>query len=139
MTAEHTDEAYVPFTPENVSEAVNSALADDQPEFALRLITYAATVLARHPDKFSPAAIARRPVEIIDPGWEQLFRALVGDALRANRLRPPWAETVRLEDPWYPFGDYASLRRRADETTPERLRELNIMIDSRSLRPFTAL
>lgn len=134
LSAERTEEAYAPFTPANVTEAVNSALEDDQPEFALRLITHAASILGRYPDKFSPAAIAHRPVEVIDPRWEQLFRVLIGDAVPADQLRPPWTETSKLDDPWYPFCDYISLRRRADDTTPARLRALNIMLDARSLR-----
>lgn len=124
---------YAPFTPANVTDEINQAIDDDRPELALRLVTHAAQMIAEHPEQFSRESLERRPSEIGDHRWEQLFRAIIGDAIPLDRARPSWADPARLPRAWYPFGQYASLKQRAKETTPERLRKLNIMIDERSL------
>lgn len=124
---------YAPFTPANVTDEINQAIDDDRPELALRLVTHAARMIAENPERFSRESLEHRPSEIGDHRWEQLFRALIDDAIPKDRARPSWADPTRLPRAWYPFGQYASLKRRANESTPERLRKLNIMIDERSL------
>jgi transcriptional regulator with XRE-family HTH domain len=124
---------YAPFTPARVTDEINRALDENRPELALRLLTHAASVITEHPDRFSRESLERRPSEIGDHRWEQLFRAIVGDAIPRDGARPSWAEPTRLPRAWYPFGEYASLRQRAKQSTPERLRRLNIMVDERSL------
>ncbi|GAA3860316.1 helix-turn-helix domain-containing protein [Tessaracoccus defluvii] len=123
---------YAAFTPANVTDAINLALDEDRPEYALRLLTQAAATIAAHPARFDDDSLARRPSQIGDNRWEQLFRATMSDAIPSAR-RPAWAEPTRLSRAWYPFGHYPSLRNRAKAATPERLRILNIMIDQRSL------
>jgi len=124
---------YAPFTPANVTDEINRALDDDRPEFALRALTHAASMIAENPERFSRESLERRPSEIGDHRWEQLFRAVIGDAISDDRARPSWAQPTRLPRTWYPFGQYASLKNRAKETAPDHLRKLNIMIDERSL------
>ncbi|MBT2516247.1 helix-turn-helix domain-containing protein [Streptomyces sp. ISL-90] len=124
---------YAPFTPANVTDEINRAIDDDRPEFALRILTHAASMIAESPERFSRESLERRPSEIGDHRWEQLFRAIIGDAIPDDRARPSWAEPTRLPRAWYPFGHHASLKSRAKESTPERLRKLNILIDERSL------
>lgn len=126
------DSPYAGFTPASVTDEINRAIDADEPETALRMLTHALSMLTQHRDRFTQADLERRPSEIGDPRWEQLFRALYADAL-PGRQRPSWAEPERLDRRWYVFGDYESLRRRAQETTPEGLRKLNIMLDERSL------
>jgi transcriptional regulator with XRE-family HTH domain len=124
---------YAAFAPANVTDEINQALDEDRPEFALRALTYAASMIAEHPERFSREALERRPSAVGDHRWEQLFRAVIGDAIPDDRARPSWAAPTRLPRAWYPFGKYASLKERAKASTPERLRKLNIMIDERSL------
>ncbi len=124
---------YSPFTPTNVTDEMNRALDEGRPELALRLLTYAASMIAEYPGRFSEESLERRPSEIGDYRWEQLFRAIIRDAIPEHRERPSWAEPSRLPRKWFPFGQYASLKQRAKQSTPEWLRELNIMLDERSL------
>ncbi|WP_353816580.1 helix-turn-helix domain-containing protein [Agromyces sp. SYSU T00266] len=124
---------YAPFAPANVTDEVNLALDEGRPEFALRVLTHAASVIAEHPERFSAESLGWRPSEVGDHRWEQLFRAVMGDAIPAGRARPDWAAPTRLRRAWYPFGQYAALKERAKRSTPERLRALNIMLDERSL------
>ncbi|WGT46703.1 helix-turn-helix domain-containing protein [Tessaracoccus lacteus] len=126
------EDPYAPFAPANVTDEINLALDENRPEYALRLLTQAAQTIAAQPERFDDESLGRRPSQIGDPRWEQLFRAVVGDAIPADR-RPAWAQPTRLSRAWYPFGQYASLKQRAKAETPDRLRQLNIMIDQRSL------
>lgn len=129
-TAPH--DPYAAFAPANVTDDINLALDEDRPEYALRLLTQAAATIAEHPDRFDEEALERRPSQIGDNRWEQLFRAVIGDAITSS-CRPAWAQPTRLPRAWYPFGQYPSLRQRAKDGTPDRLKKLNIMIDQRSL------
>lgn len=124
---------YAAFAPANVTDEVNGAIDEGRTELALRLMTYAAGMITEYPERFTQEALEYRPSEIGDYRWEQLFRTLIGDAIPQGRARPSWVVPSRLRRPWYPFGQYASLRQRARESTPDRFRKLNIMIDERSL------
>jgi transcriptional regulator with XRE-family HTH domain len=124
---------YSAYAPERVTDEINRALDDGRPELALRVLSHAARVIAENPSRFTQEALERRPSQIGDFRWEQLFRVVIGDAIGVDRARPRWAEPTRLSRAWYPFGNYASLKERARSSTPARLRRLNIMLDERSL------
>lgn len=119
------------YAPESVTKELNKALDSRDTAFALRLLTRAASVVRENAHSFEQAELEYRPSELADRRWEQLFRALYGDALPAER-RPTWALPERLDRRWY-VSQFAPLRERAKESTPQRLRELNIFIDERSL------
>lgn len=124
---------YAAFSPSNVTDEINRALDEGRPELALRLLTHAASTIAENPERFSPESLEWRPTEVGDHRWEQLFRAVMSDAIPADRAKPSWATAKRLPRAWYPFGQYASLKARAKTSTPADLRALNIMLDERSL------
>ncbi len=125
------DNALSDYTPSSVTDQVNDALDDQDGSYALRIITHAASVLRDDVDELSDAELRERPSQIKDQRWEQLFRAVYGGAIPPER-RPAWAEPQRLNRRWY-VSRFAPLREKAKETTPERLRELNIFIDENSL------
>jgi transcriptional regulator with XRE-family HTH domain len=122
---------YAPFTPAAVTDEVNAALDRKDGSYALRLIAHAADVVKNASDRFSDEDLADRPSQIKDRRWEQLFRAVYGDAIPTLR-RPAWSTATRLPRRWY-VSRFAPLRERAKTSTPPRLRELNIYIDERSL------
>jgi transcriptional regulator with XRE-family HTH domain len=124
-------EAYADYTPAAVTDQVNDALDGRDGSYALRLITHASSVLRDDADKLSDAELRRRPSQIKDTRWEQLFRALYGDAIPEQR-RPDWATPSKLNRRWY-VSRFAPLREKAKTETPDRLRELNIYIDANSL------
>ena len=123
--------AYADYTPAAVTDQVNDALDDRDGSYALRLITHASSVLRDEADKLSDAELRRRPSQIKDARWEQLFRALYGDAIPEQR-RPDWATPSKLNRRWY-VSRFAPLREKAKTETPDRLRALNIYIDANSL------
>ncbi len=123
--------SYADYTPAAVTDQVNDALDDRDGSYALRLITHAASVLQDVADKMSDAELRSRPSQIKDARWEQLFRALYGDAIPARR-RPEWAMPSKLKRRWY-VSRFAPLREKAKTETPDRLRRLNIYIDANSL------
>ena len=125
------DTPYADYTPAAVTDQVNDALDERDGSYALRLITHAASVLKADSDKLSDSELRMRPSRIKDSRWEQLFRAVYGDAIPEGR-RPEWAKPDRLARRWY-VSRFAPLRERAKTSTPERLRELNIYIDANSL------
>ncbi|GAA1752126.1 helix-turn-helix domain-containing protein [Agromyces humatus] len=122
---------YAAYTPEAVTDQVNDALDEDDGSYALRLISHAASVLKDEPGKFTDAELRSRPSQIKDARWEQLFRAVYGDAIPEER-RPEWATAAKLGRRWY-VSRFPPLREKAKTSTPDRLRELNIYIDANSL------
>ncbi len=125
------DSPYANYAPEALTNRVNEALDERDGSYALRLITHAASVLKNDADKFTDAELRTRPSQIKDGRWEQLFRAVYGDAIPPQR-RPEWAEPTRLNRRWY-VSRFAPLREKAKTSTPERLRQLNIYLDANSL------
>jgi len=123
--------AYADYTPAAVTDQVNDALDNRDGSYALRLITHAASVLQDDADKLGNAELRDRPSQIKDPRWEQLFRAVYGDAIPEPR-RPDWATPSKLNRRWY-VSRFAPLREKAKTETPDRLRRLNIYIDANSL------
>ncbi|WP_136706207.1 helix-turn-helix domain-containing protein [Agromyces sp. H66] len=123
--------AYADYTPAAVTDQVNDALDDRDGSYALRLITHAASVLREDADKLGDDELRDRPSQIKDPRWEQLFRALYGDAIPESR-RPDWATPTKLNRRWY-VSRFPPLREKAKVSTPPRLRDLNIYIDANSL------
>ncbi|BDZ54043.1 helix-turn-helix domain-containing protein [Agromyces marinus] len=123
--------AYADYTPAALTDQVNDALDDRDGSYALRLITHAASVVRDDAEKLSDAELERRPSQIKDARWEQLFRAVYGDAI-PERRRPDWARPDRLNRRWY-VSRFAPLREKAKTSTPQRLRDLNIFIDENSL------
>lgn len=123
--------AYVDYTPAAVTDQVNDALDDRDGSYALRLITHAASVVRDDADKLSDDELRDRPSRIKDPRWEQLFRAVYGDAIPEHR-RPDWALPSRLDRRWY-VSRFPPLREKAKVSTPDWLRDLNIYIDENSL------
>lgn len=123
--------AYVDYTPAAVTDQVNEALDDRDGSYALRLITHAASVVRDDVDQLSDDELRDRPSQIKDARWEQLFRAVYGDAI-PERRRPDWATPSKLNRRWY-VSRFAPLREKAKISTPERLRDLNIYIDANSL------
>ncbi len=111
-----------------ITDSINRALDEGDETFALRVLTRGAQRARSwsHPDDLSV-----RSSRIKDPRWEALFGAVYGDALTGTE-KPAWAHPARLSRRWY-VSRFAPLRERAKTTTPERLRELNIFIDARSL------
>ncbi|OJX73006.1 helix-turn-helix transcriptional regulator [Leifsonia sp. 71-9] len=131
MLDETPESAYSRFGAERTTEAMQAALDDGDEAYALRLLTQAAQVVRDHGAALSDRELESRPSRLADRRWETLFRAVYGRALPANR-RPAWAVPQRLPRRWY-VSQFESLRRRADRSTPTDLRELNILIDERSL------
>lgn len=125
---------YLDHSPERTTGAMNRALRDGQPEYALRMMTHAAQTIRRHPSRFSADSFNRRPSEITDHRWEQLFRAFMGEAVfDASGSHPEWARPERLGRAWVPFGETERLRHKAKTGAPDFLRRLNILIDAKSL------
>lgn len=122
---------YADYTPAAVTDQVNDALDDRDGSYALRLITHAASVLRDDAGELTDAELRDRPSQIKDPRWEQLFRAVYGEAIPPER-RPGWATPSKLNRRWY-VSRFAPLRESAKTSTPERLRDLNIYIDEISL------
>lgn len=117
------------YDPESVTDAINRALDLGDETFALRLLTRAAQAVRDRPSAAGdPHARSSR---ITDPRWEALFAAVYGDALAAAD-RPVWAYPRPLARRWY-VSRFEPLRERAKSTTPQRLRDLNIFLDARSL------
>jgi len=112
------------YSPERLTQAINRALDDSDPTFALRALTHATQELRENPDSFDRARVQ-------DPRWETLFRALYSRALPEG-TKPAWQEPERLPRPWF-VSQFAPLRQRARKTTPSFLSDLNIFIDERSL------
>lgn len=131
MLDETPESAYSRFGAERTTEAMQAALDAGDEAYALRLLTQAAQVVRDHGAALSDRELESRPSRLADRRWETLFRAVYGRALPANR-RPAWAVPQRLPRRWY-VSQFESLRRRADRSTPTDLRELNILIDERSL------
>lgn len=125
------DSPYAEYTPAAVTDRVNDALDERDGSYALRLISHAASVLKDEPDKLTDAELRTRPSQIKDGRWEQLFRAVYGDAIPEVR-RPDWATPARLKRRWY-VSRFPPLREKAKTSTPESLRKLNIYIDANSL------
>ena len=125
------DSAYADYTPAAVTDKVNEALDERDGSYALRLISHAASVLKDEPDKLTDAELRTRPSHIKDNRWEQLFRAVYGDAIPEER-RPAWATPAKLNRRWY-VSRFPPLREKAKASTPESLRKLNIYIDENSL------
>lgn len=125
------DSPYADYTPAALTDQVNDALDERDGSYALRLITHAASVLKEDADKLTDAELRTRPSQIKDDRWEQLFRAVYGDAIPEQR-RPEWAAPARLNRRWY-VSRFAPLREKAKTSTPERLRQLNIYLDANSL------
>lgn len=125
------DSPYADYTPAAVTDKVNEALDERDGSYALRLISHAASVLKDGPDKFTDAELRTRPSQIKDGRWEQLFRAVYGDAIPEER-RPDWAKSARLNRRWY-VSRFPPLQEKAKTSTPESLRKLNIYIDANSL------
>ncbi|GGI43931.1 transcriptional regulator with XRE-family HTH domain [Agromyces flavus] len=123
--------AFADYAPAAVTDQVNDALDDRDGSYALRLITHAASVVRDDAEQLSDAELERRPSRIKDARWEQLFRAVYGDAI-PERRRPDWATPERLNRRWY-VSRFAPLREKAKTSTPQRLRDLNIFIDENSL------
>ena len=108
--------AYVDYTPAAVTDQVNAALDDRDGSYALRLITHAASVVQDDDDKLSDDELRDRPSQIKDPRWEQLFRAVYGDALPPER-RSEWVTPSRLSRRWY-VSRFAPLREKARPRRP---------------------
>lgn len=125
------DSPYADYTPAALTDQVNDALDERDGSYALRLITHAASVLKEDAGKLTDAELRTRPSQIKDDRWEQLFRAVYGDAIPEQR-RPDWAAPARLNRRWY-VSRFAPLREKAKTSTPERLRQLNIYLDANSL------
>jgi len=125
------DSPYADYTPAAVTDKVNQALDERDGSYALRLISHAASVLKDEPDKLTDADLRTRPSQIKDARWEQLFRAVYGEAIPHER-RPEWAKPAKLNRRWY-VSRFPPLREKAKTSTPERLRELNIYLDANSL------
>ena len=119
------------YSPERLTQAINRALDDGDPTFALRALTRATQELRENPESFDRAALESRSSQVQDPRWEALFRALYSPALPES-VKPAWKEPERLPRPWF-VSQFAPLRERARETTPSHLSDLNIFIDARSL------
>lgn len=115
---------------EAITASINRALDDGDEAFALRILTRAAHVV-RESTPEQAADRRRRASKVKDARWETLFGALYGDALPIER-KPAWARPQPLARPWY-VSRFSALRERAKTATPERLRQLNILIDERSL------
>lgn len=115
---------------EAITDAINGALDAGDDDFALRILTRAAqAVRSAQPSRADE--YARRASKIKDARWETLFGAVYGEALEVDP-KPEWARPRPLAKPWY-VSRYPSLRERAKVSTPPWLRELNILIDERSL------
>ncbi|HEU5223033.1 MAG TPA: helix-turn-helix domain-containing protein [Candidatus Lumbricidophila sp.] len=127
-------DAYAAYWPEHATNEINQALQEHDYAFAIRALTKTAQMIRLYGTEFNSGALERRPSELCDQRWEQLFRAEIGDAIQESTgTRPTWAQPQKLPRAWYTFGEFKSLRDRAKATTPERFRKLNIMIDARTL------
>ncbi len=120
-------------TPDDVVEAARDALGADDAIAALRFITAGANYAARHPDETEALRLEQRPASLGSRRWDALLRGMYHYHL--GDRAPAWARTApALSRPWYPVSIIPALRRRADETTPDELRRLNILLDEQSLQ-----
>ena len=119
------------YAPYRVAESLSSALLEKtNPAFALRLITEATQQLSMHPRDFEPTDLETAPTVLPDARWDTLMRALYRNAMPGHK--PAWTKAKPLASPWF-VSQFPSLRERAERTTPEFLRKLNIYIDAESL------
>lgn len=126
-----TTSAMTQFAPFKVSETMSTALlVDKDPTFALRLLTQAAQEVRAHRELFDPTDLETAPAPLPDPRWDVFMRAMFAHALEANK--PAWTEVQPLSQPWF-VSRFLSLRKRAETSTPEFLKKLNIYIDERSV------
>lgn len=114
---------------ESVTDAINGALDEGDETFALRLLTRAVHAVRARPSAAGDPYL--RSSRVRDRRWEALFGAVYGDALPPES-RPAWAYPRPLARRWY-VSRFEPLRERAKTTTPQRLRDLNIFLDARSL------
>lgn len=120
------------YAPYRVAESMaDSLLYNNDPTFALRLLTHAAKELVDNPGAIDPTELELAPTPLPDKRWDTLMRATYARAI-PGKVKPAWTRTTRLADPWF-VSQFPILRERAKSTTPEHLRRLNIFIDERSL------
>lgn len=120
------------YAPYRVAESMIDALVSDQdPTFALRLLTHATKVIADNLEAIDHAELEIAPTPLPDLAWDTLMRSSYAHALRGSR-RPAWTRTSKLAQPWF-VSQFPALRERAKSSTPDYLRSLNIFIDERSL------
>lgn len=117
------------YSPDALTDAINTALDQGDETFALRLLTRGAQVARSNPGVTSETT--SRTSRIKDPKWEALFLAIYGEAL-PEPMRMRLGEPRPLERRWY-VSKYPPLRERAKHSTPQMLRDLNIYLDDRSL------
>ncbi|MFF2053622.1 helix-turn-helix domain-containing protein [Leifsonia sp. NPDC058194] len=131
VLGEAPESAYSRFAPERVTEGMQAALDDGDETLALRLLTQAAQVVREQGASLTESELQTRPSQLADRRWETLFRAVYGGTFTDDH-RPRWAVPQRLPRRWY-VSQFESLRRRAEQSTPDYLRDLNIFLDERSL------
>lgn len=117
-------------TPAAVARAVARELDAERESVAFRLVTDGVRQLRSDTTAFSLEQLNERPPRLPSRLWDTFFTALYAHALGTGA--PPWARPKKLAEPTYLFPQ-PSLRRRADEGTPDYLRRLNVLIDERSL------
>ncbi len=120
------------YAPYRVAASMADALLGDQdPTFALRLLTHATKVLAGNFGSIDPAELEIAPAPLPDLKWDTLLRASYAHVVLHGH-KPAWMRTSKLAEPWF-VSQFPVLRERAKTSTPDYLRRLNIFIDERSL------
>lgn len=117
-------------TPAAVARAASRELEAGRGSVAFRLVTDGVRQLRSDTPAFSRAQLTERPPRLPSKLWDTFFTALYAHTLGAQA--PSWAKPRALPEPEYLFPQ-PSLRRRADENTPDYLRRLGVLIDERSL------
>lgn len=127
VTARNTLSAYAPA---NLAQRLSDELQQSNEDYALRLLTHAINELQQRADELGPEIIDAEPIRLPDPRWDTLMRA--GFAHAFGDRAPAWTDATPLSEPWH-VSRFPSLQRRAERTTPDWLREKNILLDERSL------
>ncbi|RWZ52866.1 helix-turn-helix domain-containing protein [Labedella phragmitis] len=117
-------------TPAAVARAVARELEAGREGVAFRLVTDGVRQLRSNQTAFSREQLTERPPRLPSKLWDTFFAALYAHALGAEA--PAWARPRALAEPTYLFPQ-PSLQRRADESTPNYLRRVGVLIDERSL------
>lgn len=118
-----------PYSPARVAHELASEIASNNKPMAMRILTDAARRLRDHGAHLDPASIETPPIPLPDQAWDSFAKYLYREALGDRAAE--WMRPQKLDRPTYLL-DEPVFRSRADRDTSDDLRELNLLVDSRS-------